>query len=263
MDEKYIKTRKAFSAKAEKYAKYRWDYAAKAINEIVEITNLSANSSIADIGAGTGMLTKHFVGKVQSVYAIEPNVEMRQILESELGDTPSVSVLAGSAEATTLPPESVDVITVAQSIHWFDPEPAKKEMQRILRANGWLVLLRNYATGELNNSVSRLMTEEYGANFLAETERPREKPAQFYFGHAGIEKRVYPFQIQQTWEEFIGAITSASFMPNENHPLFNKFEREAKKIFSQYSNNGRVNGSLVVSGKTELIIGQPSRESVS
>jgi 16S rRNA A1518/A1519 N6-dimethyltransferase RsmA/KsgA/DIM1 with predicted DNA glycosylase/AP lyase activity len=53
-----MNTKTAFSTKAEKYAKYRWDYASNAINEIIDITQLSAKSCIADIGAGTGILTK-------------------------------------------------------------------------------------------------------------------------------------------------------------------------------------------------------------
>lgn len=129
-----IKT--VYSNKAENYAKYRWDYAPAAIEAICEIAQLSAHSSIADIGAGTGILTKHFAGKVQKVYAIEPNLEMRQIAATELASSPSVSVMNGSAEATKLPGQSVDTITVAQSIHWFDPEPAKQEMLRILKKNG-------------------------------------------------------------------------------------------------------------------------------
>ena len=258
-----MNTKTTFSTKAEKYAKYRWGYASNAIDEIVDITQLSNKSCIADIGAGTGILTKHFIGKVQRVYAIEPNVEMRQILESELSAAPSVSVIDGSAEATNLPQESVDVITIAQSIHWFDPEPAQKEMRRILKDNGWLAILRNYGTDELNKSVSSLMTEEYGANFSTTIERPKEKPIQFYYGNDSFQKLIYPFQFQQNWEEFIGAMTSASFMPNENHPLFNKLESEAEKIFSQYSDNGKLNGKLNVRGETELFIGQPSRYPVN
>ena len=58
-------TTEVFSSKAEKYAKYRWDYAPQAIQTILEVTQVSRQSSVADIGAGTGILTKHFMGKVK------------------------------------------------------------------------------------------------------------------------------------------------------------------------------------------------------
>ncbi|HEX6035792.1 MAG TPA: class I SAM-dependent methyltransferase [Anaerolineales bacterium] len=118
-------TKTVYSTKAEKYARFRWDYAARAMEAIYEIAHLSMKSIVADIGAGTGIFTRHFVNKVRKVYAIEPNFELRQILTRELGAFPSISVMDGCAEATHLSNNSVDVITVAQAIHWFDPEPAR------------------------------------------------------------------------------------------------------------------------------------------
>lgn len=249
-------TKTVYSTKAEKYARFRWDYASTAIKAIVNMTRLSANSTVADIGAGTGILTRHFVGKAQSIYAIEPNFELRQILSRDLGVFSSISVMDGRAEATKLPSSSVDVITVAQAIHWFDPEPTRREMSRILKNNGWLVLLRNYGkNSERDKAIASLMTEEYGANFSVVIERPTEQPARFYFGHDDFQRFVYPFMFRQGWEEFIGSLTTASFMPDEDHPLFSKLETEARKIFTQFSDHGE----WMVEGETELIIGQPSK----
>lgn len=246
--------RTVFSTKAEKYAKYRWGYAPEAIEEIFKVAHLSSTSIIADLGAGTGILTRHFSGKVQKVYAIEPNTEMRQILVNDLGASPEVSVIDGSAENTTLPDKSVDLITVAQAVHWFDPEPTRTEMSRTLKKNGWLAVLRNYGKGELDHAIGQLMTEEYGVDFSNKKNKPKEIPVQFYFENGPFQKSIYPFQFQQSWEEYFGALISASFMPNEDHPLFKKLEAEARKIFSHYSNNGKA----TVLGETELLIGQPS-----
>jgi ubiquinone/menaquinone biosynthesis C-methylase UbiE len=253
MDSKTI-----FSAKAEKYAKYRWEYAASAIATIVNITQMSINSIVADIGAGTGKLTKHFLAKAQKIYAIEPNLELRQILTRELGAFPSISVIDGSAEATALPENCVDIITVGQAIHWFDPEPAKQEMMRILKGDGWLALIRNdVIDSEQSKAVGRLMTEEYGANISiksAVTERAKEKPSNFYFGNDNFQTFVFPFSVQQSWEEFIGTLTTVSFMPDEDHLLFPRLETEAKKLFSRYKDHGY----WKVEGETKLIIGRPS-----
>jgi ubiquinone/menaquinone biosynthesis C-methylase UbiE len=248
-------TKKVFSTKAEKYAKYRWDYAASAIETIISLTQMSIHSTIlADIGAGTGILTRHFVGKAQKIHAIEPNFELRQILTRELGALLSISVVDGCAEDTGLPDHFVDVITVAQAIHWFDPEPARREMMRILKADGWLVLIRNHGTNSApNKAVQSLMTEEYGANLSIVTGRPKEQPARFYFGNDDFQTFVFPFAFQQGWDEFLGTLTTVSFMPDEDHPLFPKLETQAKEVFSQYSSDGY----WKVEGETELLIGRP------
>jgi len=47
-------TKKVFSRKAEKYAKYRWEYAAAAIEAIINITHMSIHSTVADLGAANG-----------------------------------------------------------------------------------------------------------------------------------------------------------------------------------------------------------------
>ena len=68
-----------FSSKADIYAKYRWSYAPEAIQTIFDHTGISQESCIADIGAGTGILTREFIGKVKYIFAVEPNLEMRDI----------------------------------------------------------------------------------------------------------------------------------------------------------------------------------------
>ena len=254
-------TKTVYSTKAEKYAMYRWDYSSSAIEAIIERTQMSSISRIADLGAGTGILTRHFVTNTQKIYAIEPNFELRQILIRNLGVSPFIKIIEGSAEATNLPNNSVDIIMVAQAIHWFDPEPARREMIRILVDDGWLVLLRNYGTStnsERDEAERCLMTEEFGADFTVVNEHLKEKPVHYYFGNDDFHTFVFPFTFQQDWTGFIGSLTTASFMPDEDHPQYPKLETEARKIFDQYSNHGQ----WQVNGETELIIGRLSNKPV-
>ena len=79
-----MESRTAYTSKADNYAKYRWDYSPEAINKMVETTGVSEKSSIADIGAGTGVLSKHFVEIVKNVFAVEINLEMRSLAECSL-----------------------------------------------------------------------------------------------------------------------------------------------------------------------------------
>jgi SAM-dependent methyltransferase len=69
--------------------------------------------------------------------AVEPLAAMRAKIDGEL------EVLEGTAEAIPLPDASVDVVTVGQAFHWFDPEPACAEIARVLRPGGGLGLLWN------------------------------------------------------------------------------------------------------------------------
>ena len=243
----------AYSSKAIKYAKYRWDYAPQAIQTILDVTHISDEAYIADIGAGTGILTKHFAGIAKRVFAIEPNAEMRHMAARILVPYPSCQIIDACARATTLPDHSIDLITVAQAIHWFEPEPAREEFLRILKADGWLAILRNSGTDKaLQEAVAQLLTQEQGVK-PSHTNRPAErKPLRFFYGGDDFQIRTFSFTMQETWEGFMGALSSASYVPDEVSPLYAKLERAARELFERFSSGGL----LAVHGATELCLGQ-------
>ncbi len=73
-----------FTNKADNYARYRWDFSPQAIEAIFRITGLSPAATAADVGSGTGMLSQHFVERVNKLFAIEPNKEMRKFAQDLL-----------------------------------------------------------------------------------------------------------------------------------------------------------------------------------
>ncbi len=244
-----------YSSKAEKYARYRWDYAPAAIQAVFDIVPITRASSVADIGAGTGILTRHFTGRAGRVWAVEPNAEMRRLAQKALAADASCTVIDGSAEATTLPDHAVDLIGTAQAIHWFDPGPARAEFLRILKPGGWLALLRNYGAGdEPSRAMEGLLTPENGVDFSRAARPPDKKPASFYYGHGDFQIRTFPFSSRQSWDEFIGSLLTASYMPDEDHPLYQNLESAARRVFEEFSADGR----LEVKGETELVIEQPT-----
>lgn len=239
-----------FSSRAEIYARYRWKYAPDCINTIVEITGVTNRSIVADIGAGTGILTKEFVGKVNRVYAIEPNPEMRAILTKELERFPVCQVVDGCAETTTLADSSIDLVTVAQAIHWFEPLMAKQEIYRILKPDGWLAICRNYGT---NRELSQALSEVYPSE--TDTEGlmiGKSKPKCFYYCGDDYIKREFPFRNQIVWEEFLGTLASASYAPVEGSDLYTEFKQRARQVFERFSSNGLIEQN----GITELYLGQ-------
>ncbi|MBN1584192.1 MAG: class I SAM-dependent methyltransferase [Anaerolineae bacterium] len=245
-----MKTTEVFSSKAEKYARYRWDYAPQAIQTIFDRAQLSNQSVVADIGAGTGILTRHFVDRVKRVFAIEPNVSMRQMAIKALGAIPTCQIVDGCAEATTLDDHSVDLIAVATAIGWFDPQPAKREFLRILKPGGWLAVLHNYSTDqELDAALEHVFPPESDKTVF---EKGRGTPLSFYYGSDSVPKQSFAFTTQRTWEQFIGSLLSASFVPDETSPLYPDFERAAKEVFDRFSSGGVV----VSPAATELCLGQ-------
>jgi ubiquinone/menaquinone biosynthesis C-methylase UbiE len=95
---------------------------------------------VVDLGAGTGKLTRALVALGHRVTAIEPLPEM---LEHLLEVAPGAFALLGNAEVIPLPDAHADVVTCAQSFHWFDHSLALPEISRVLRPGGRLALVWN------------------------------------------------------------------------------------------------------------------------
>jgi SAM-dependent methyltransferase len=89
------------------------------------------------LGAGTGKLTTALLDAGHRVVAVDPSGEMLALLRVV---TPAADVRIGSAERIPLEDASVDVVTVAQAWHWFDPDRAAAQCRRALRPGGLLAL---------------------------------------------------------------------------------------------------------------------------
>jgi SAM-dependent methyltransferase len=95
---------------------------------------------VVDLGAGTGKLTRALVRNGHRVTAIEP---LPAMLEHLAEQAPGAFGMLGSAEVLPLPDAYADVVTCAQSFHWFDRATALPEIARVLRSGGHLALVWN------------------------------------------------------------------------------------------------------------------------
>jgi SAM-dependent methyltransferase len=241
-----------YSTKAEKYANYRWDYASGAIAAIFDVVGISGQTTVADLGAGTGILTRHFVGKAKMVFAVEPEAEMRALLEKAFSENPFCQIINSSAENTTLPAHSVDLIAVGQAIHWFEPGAARSEFQRILKPSGRLVVLRNYGTDPVYEKAVGPLFAQFSKPEPAQ--RISRQPMSFYFGNEIYQKLLFPFDFSLGWESFLGSLMSSAFMPDEHSPNYGAFESKAGEAFEALS----VDGWVKSTGETELFLGRIS-----
>jgi len=133
-----------FTGLANDYAKFRPGYAPQVATAILRCVGRNAASiDAADVGAGTGIWTRMLAARgLHSVVAVEPNDDMRgRGIETSRGT--GIVWLKGSAEATGLLDGSVDLVSMASSLHWADFDKACEEFHRILRPDGIFVALWN------------------------------------------------------------------------------------------------------------------------
>jgi ubiquinone/menaquinone biosynthesis C-methylase UbiE len=125
------------------YYDKRADYSADAIDEALEAIACARPEVVADIGAGTGKLTKELLERGLVVSAVEPNDAMRAIgIENTRGRPATWSV--GTGEATGLRARSVYAAFFGSSFNVVDQRMTLQEMTRILVPSGWFVCMWNH-----------------------------------------------------------------------------------------------------------------------
>lgn len=132
-----------FTDRVDDYARSRPGYPPQVLAAIRDDLGLRPEHVVADIGSGTGLLSRLFVENGNLVYGVEPNVAMAAVAASTLGPTGRFHGVGGRAEQTGLDPASVDLVTAGQSFHWFAPAESRAEFLRILRPPGRVALVWN------------------------------------------------------------------------------------------------------------------------
>lgn len=131
---------KSFGKVADSYARGRPEYPAEVIEWVRHETGTSPGDQVVDVGAGTGKFTKLLLDAGYAVTAVEPIEGMRARLSASL---PQVRALGDAAEHLSLEDETADLVTCAQSFHWFANASSISEFARVLRPQRFLLLVWN------------------------------------------------------------------------------------------------------------------------
>ncbi|MCB0192340.1 MAG: class I SAM-dependent methyltransferase [Anaerolineae bacterium] len=230
-----------FSNRVENYIKYRPSYPAALIDLLESECQLTPASLVADIGSGTGLLTKLFLDNGNTVFGVEPNAEMRAAAETLLNAYPNFVSVAAPAEATTLAAEQVDFVTAGQAFHWFDIVAALQEFRRILKPQGWIVLVWNMRRHDdpFQSAYEQLVkrhSQEYSA---VNHKRINDHVLSEIMGP---DMRLTTLDNEQIldYEGIKGRLLSASYAPLEGQAGHQAMLDDLLAIFEQYQQAGRV-----------------------
>lgn len=129
-----------FSTQAGAYAQGRPDYPAALNTWLGHTLGINGQSSVVDLGAGTGKFTRLLSPFTEHLTAVEPVAEMRQEFSNSL---PSIPIFHGTAESLPLAYATADAVVCAQAFHWFAHKAALAEIHRVLKPGGCLGLIWN------------------------------------------------------------------------------------------------------------------------
>lgn len=228
-----------FSDRVENYIRYRPRYPETLLPLLVRELNLAPEHVIADIGCGPGQSSEPFLRNGNKVYGIEPNDAMREAGQRLLAEFPKFRALKGTAEATTLPEQWIDLITAMQAFHWFDREKAKLEFRRILKQTGHVVLIwnsRKKGATPFLDAYEQLLQQFATDYSLVRHENVDEGALRTFLGPSFTHHRLPNKQIFD-YPSLEGRLLSSSYVPREDHPNYQPMLRELKRIFDRFNEN--------------------------
>jgi ubiquinone/menaquinone biosynthesis C-methylase UbiE len=232
-----------FTDRVEDYIKYRPSYPQEVIQALVQEAGLSTGKVIADIGSGTGILTRQLLETNCKVHAIEPNAAMRAAAEEMLGNHPGFISINATAENTSLPDRSLDGITAGQAFHWFDRLATKVEFRRVLRPGGFIALVWNSwqtDSSDFMKDYTKLLVE-WGTDYQRVSRTNVDDAAIRQFFHPQtFQKFTFPHFQTFDYDGLRGRLFSSSYTPQEGHSNYEPLILGLHQLFDRHQHNNAI-----------------------
>lgn len=244
-----------FSPKVADYVASRPDYPADLFDALREGCNLQPGAAVADIGAGTGLLTQGLLAQGFDVTAIEPSAAMRAAADQALSQFAHYRSAGGSAEHIPLPDASVDLITAAQAFHWFDVDAARAEFLRVLKPHGQVALVWNdrVLTDPLHTALNALFAKYGGPKRDALLAHEDRGNVSAFFGATVPRQWTGPHAHHLDAAALQSLVFSRSYMPDKDSPVGQQACADVREIFERLS----VDGVVAVRYTTVAMMGRP------
>ncbi len=232
-----------FSDRVEDYVKYRPHYPAAILSYLSTVYSFHSSWEVADIGSGTGISAELFLRNGNRVYGVEPNAAMRGAAEELLGQGTAGRFISvdGTAEATGLAAESIQLIIAGQAFHWFDPVRSKAEFTRILRSGGVVALIWNerLADTPFEREYDELI-QHYGKDYKTTNHRNiADLQIADFFYPAAVTLAQFANEQRFDFDGLKGRLLSSSYMPKEG-PDYPAMLQDLERLFARHQGAGQV-----------------------
>jgi SAM-dependent methyltransferase len=132
-----------YSPAAEAYQQVRPRYPQALIDRVMDIVQLSADSTVLEVGCGPAIATPAFAAIGCHMVCVEPNPDFYRLAQQTCTSYPNVEIQNCSFEEWELESGKFDAVLAASSFHWVSPEVGYSKAAAALRPNGHLILLWN------------------------------------------------------------------------------------------------------------------------
>lgn len=143
-----------FNQQTEQYLAFRPTYPELLFNLLAD--RVPSTACVWDCATGNGQAAISLAQHFKKVIATDIN-------QAQLDMAPSkseIQYICATAEHTPIPDHSIDLITVAQALHWFNFDQFYEEVRRVSKPSAWIAAWC-YSLGSINTPINEVIRRLY------------------------------------------------------------------------------------------------------
>lgn len=230
-----------FSKQACEYTRYRPHYPIQLFEYLAELT--MEHQLAWDCATGSGQAALGLAGYFEKIIATDASD--KQIANATAHDR--ITYIVAPAEKTAITSESVDLIVVAQALHWFDLDKFYAEVRRVSKSGGVLAvwsysLLR--VSPAIDRLVDRFYTEVVGPFWPVERQFVDDKYQSIAFPFQEFTSPAFNMEAKWSFEHLLGYIGTWSsvqkFREQNNTDPLESLARDLQQVWGRLKEKKRI-----------------------
>jgi ubiquinone/menaquinone biosynthesis C-methylase UbiE len=230
-----------FSKQACEYTRYRPHYPIQLFEYLAELT--MEHQLAWDCATGSGQAALGLAGYFEKIIATDASD--KQIANATAHDR--ITYIVAPAEKTAITSESVDLIVVAQALHWFDLDKFYAEVRRVSKSGGVLAvwsysLLR--VSPAIDRLVDRFYTEVVGPFWPVERKFVDDKYQSIAFPFQEFTSPAFNMEAKWSFEHLLGYIGTWSsvqkFREQNNTDPLESLARDLRQVWGRLKEKKRI-----------------------
>ncbi len=196
-----------FSTQSSDYSKYRPDYPQELYDFI--LAEVKKREACWDCGTGNGQAAIVLSNYFEKVYATDPSAEQLKNATQKN----NIEYRIASAESSTLSDNSIDLITVAQALHWFDFDKFYAEVRRVAKP-GALLAVWSYEKCMIDDETDKVFLHFYngilGNYWAPERKYVEQAYSTIPFPFSEVKEKVFYMKKKWNLQDFMGYLSTWS-----------------------------------------------------
>ena len=197
---------------------------------------LDRSQRLLDVGTGPGLLAIGFAPDCREVVGVDPEPAMVEAARSAAARAgAAVKFVEGRFEDKAAGLGGFDVVTIGRAIHWLDPEPAQKALDRVVKPGGRILVCHASSADDGRNPWLQAFMQ---VRNRWRTERPAFDRDRFFAGGPFVPRRTITVEtadtitIERLADRILSMSASSPERLGDDAPAMRSAMREALEPFA-------------------------------